>query len=235
MRRKLVLLNLALLALALTTVWQLRVRWMEGAAQERKALRPNVKTAQAIAPAVPRGPQPVSAAAYGEVAQQVLFSRDRNPNVVVEAAPPKPVPPFPVAYGVMDLGSGPMAMLSEKAGARSRQYSAGDKVGEFTLVALASDELVLEWNGQEFRKKLSELKPETAKQSAAEAATPAAPAAPVVSATAAPASGPGMQLTDELKACVQGDPTPAGTVRDGYRKVVTQTPFGASCRWELVK
>jgi hypothetical protein len=34
---------------------------------------------------------------------------------------------------------------------------------------------------------------------------------------------------------VPGDTTPAGTVRDGYRKLVTQTPFGNACRWELVK
>jgi hypothetical protein len=237
MRRKLVLLNLALLALALATAWELRVRWVEGKDQERKALQPNVKAAEAIAPALPRGPQPASAAAYSEVAQKMLFSRDRNPDVAVDVAPPKPVPPFPVAYGVMDLGSGPIAMLSLRAGAPGRQYSAGDKVGEFTLVALNNEELLLEWEGQRFLKKVSELKSETAKQpAAAEAATPAAtPAGSSVSAGSAPTSGPGLQLTDEVKACVQGDATPAGTVRDGYRKVVSPTPFGVACRWELVK
>ena len=237
MRRKLVLLNLALLALALAAAWELRVRWMEGKDQERKALQPNVKAADPIAPALPRGPQPASAAAYSEVAQKMLFSRDRNPNVAVDVAPPKPVPPFPVAYGVMDLGGGPIAMLSLRAGAPSRQYSAGDKVGEFTLVALNNEELLLEWEGQRFLKKVSELKSETARQpAAAEAATPAAtPAGSATSASSAPTSGPGLQLTDEVKACVQGDATPAGAVRDGYRKVVSPTPFGASCRWELVK
>jgi hypothetical protein len=236
MRRKLVLLNLALLALALAAAWELRVRWMEGKDQERKALQPNVKAAEAIAPALSRGPQPASAAAYSEVAQKMLFSRDRNPNVTVDAAPPKPVPPFPVAYGVMDLGNGPLAMLSLRAGAPGRQYSAGDKVGEFMLVALNNEELLLEWEGQRFLKKVSELKAETAKQpAAAEAAAAATPAGSAASAGSAPTSGPGLQLTDEMKACVQGDPSPPGTVRDGYRKVVSPTPFGVSCRWELAK
>ncbi len=237
MRRKLLLLNLALLTLALAAAWELRVGWRQAREQERKALRPEVKAPAAIEPPASGGPPPASAAAYGDVAQKLLFTRDRNPNVVVEAAPPKPMPPFPVAYGVMDLGSGPVAMLSTKAGAPSRPYSAGDRVGEFTLAVLESDELVLEWEGQKFRKKVSELKPQTAAAPAAqaEAASPTAPAAPVVSATAAPAAGPGLQLTEELKACVQGDPSPPGTVRDGYRKVVSPTPFGQSCRWELVK
>jgi hypothetical protein len=231
------LLNLTLLALALAAAWELKVRWREGAAREQKALRPSTKVVQPVMPALPRRPQKASAAAYGEVAQQMLFSKDRNPNVVVEATPPKPVPPFPLAYGVMDLGGGPIAMLSEKPGAPAHQYSAGDKVGEFKIVALSSDELVLEWEGRKFQKKVSELKPETAKQSAAAeaAVVPAVSAAPVVSATSTPASGPGLPLTDELKACVQGDSSPPGTVRDGYRKIVTQTPFGSSCRWELVK
>jgi hypothetical protein len=34
-----------------------------------------------------------------------------------------------------------------------------------------------------------------------------------------------------MKACQPGDTSPAGTVVDGYKKIVEQTPFGPACRW----
>lgn len=38
-----------------------------------------------------------------------------------------------------------------------------------------------------------------------------------------------------VKACVPGDDSPAGTVVDGYKKVIEATPFGTACRWIAVK
>ena len=38
-----------------------------------------------------------------------------------------------------------------------------------------------------------------------------------------------------VKPCVAGDNQPAGTVVAGYKKVVSQTPFGSTCRWESAK
>ncbi len=159
MKRKLVLLNVALLVLAAAAAWQLRARWLEGKAQERKVLRQPAKAAAPPAEIPVQPPPPASAATYGEVAQKMLFSPDRNPNVVIQVTPPKPVPPFPAAYGVMDLGSGPTVILSEKPGAPSRGYALGAKVGEFTLVSLENDEVVFEWEGKQFKKNLRELKP----------------------------------------------------------------------------
>jgi hypothetical protein len=37
------------------------------------------------------------------------------------------------------------------------------------------------------------------------------------------------------KACVPGDNSPAGTVADGYKKVIEATPFGNACRWIAIK
>jgi TonB family protein len=37
-----------------------------------------------------------------------------------------------------------------------------------------------------------------------------------------------------FKRCELNDNTPAGTVVDGYRKVVSPTPFGEACRWDPV-
>jgi hypothetical protein len=235
-KRKLVLLNVALFALATAAAWQLRARWLEGKAQEQKVLW---QPAQLVAPPAEmpvQPPPPASAATYGEVAQKMLFSPDRNPNVVVEVTPAKPVPPFPVAYGVMDLGSGPTLLLSEKPGAPSRGYALGAKVGEFTLAAMENDEVVFEWEGQQFRKNLRDLKPAPASAAAAPAtALPAAAPVKTQVVSSPREAGPGVELTSEIKACVAGDTSPAGTVRGGYRKVVTRTPFGQACRWELIK
>ncbi|RPI16663.1 MAG: hypothetical protein EHM65_03485 [Acidobacteriales bacterium] len=237
MKRKLLLLNLALLVLVAAAGWQLRLKWIAGKAQERRVLQPVSKPPVPSTAGLPQAPPPANAGGYAEVAQKVLFSKDRNPNVVVEVAPPKPVPAFPTAHGVMNLGSGPVVLLSEKAGVASRGYSIGEKVGEFMLVALEGDELLLEWDGKQFKKRLQDLKPQPGTQVAAKVAAPAAtgPVAPTVSASAPVVAGPDAKVSEDLRSCVPGDTTPAGTVRDGYRKVVTQTPFGNACRWELVK
>lgn len=248
MKRKLIALNIVLAALAGAAAWQLHVRQKEILAQEKRLLE------AAAAPSTPtpvpqlNPPPPASPANYGEVAQKTLFAPDRNPDVVIEAPPPKPVPPFPVAYGLMNLGDKPRVILSEKPGAPNKSYRVGDKVGEFTLAAIENNELVLEWDGQQFRKSLQDLQPKAdtpapaAAVAAAAAPAPAEAPAPVTttvgSVTASSSqseAGPGRDLGDGYRACVPGDTTPAGTVRDGFKKVVYQTPFVAVCRWEPVK
>ncbi len=89
----------------------------------------------------------------------------------------------------------------------------------------------------EDRKKFQELRPQpgTPAPQAAGASVAATPGAVVQSASAAAEGGPGAQVTSNMRACVAGDTSPAGTVKDGYRKVLTQTPFGANCRWEPAK
>ena len=116
MRRRLILLNLVLLALVAAAAWRLRVNWLAGRAEESRVLRSAGKSVEPPAqrPCGLRGPP--CAVDYSDVAQQVLFASDRNPTVVVEVAPVKPMPALPVAYGMMDMGSGPVVILSEKPG-----------------------------------------------------------------------------------------------------------------------
>jgi hypothetical protein len=238
MKRKLILLNVALVLLAAAASWQLRARWREGKAQERKVLQQSTKPVVPPPPPALEAPQAAKAAGYSEVAQKTLFSRDRNPNVVVEVAPPKPVPEFPVAFGIMNLGGGPSAILSTKSGARTQRYSPGDKVGEFTLTEVEKDAIVLEWDGRQFRKSLKELRaaaPAPAPAAAAPAASAAPVVAPVRAATPAPDPGPGAQTSEEHRECQGGDTSPAGTIRNGFRKVLVASPFGDLCRWDLVR
>ena len=41
--------------------------------------------------------------------------------------------------------------------------------------------------------------------------------------------------TGESRLCVPGDKSPAGTVKDGYRKTVVPGPFIEMCQWEPIK
>jgi hypothetical protein len=60
-------------------------------------------------------------------------------------------------HGVLDLGDGTMAIMSEGPKGPHRDYQPGDKVGEFKLVAVNNEELVLEWEGQTITKKVDEI------------------------------------------------------------------------------
>src|SRR5512140_1568203 len=103
MKRRLLLLNLLLLALIAAGVSTLRERAAVTRSHEEQVLKKNVPPAKPpVLPAVPQV-APVPATAYVDVANHVLFAKDRSPNPIVE--PPKPVPvkvmpPLPFAYGI---------------------------------------------------------------------------------------------------------------------------------------
>jgi hypothetical protein len=251
LRRKLILLNIALVALVGAAAWQLRENWRAARLRDQALAGRKVTAPPAPAVHVPPPSQPVEAAAYVDVAEHMLFSRDRNPNVAIETPPPKPVPPFPEAHGFLDLGAGPTIILSERTGAPQKSYRQGDKIGAFQIASLTRDLVVLQWEGQDFPKKMEELKPKAAAAPAANTGPAPAPEPPKrgVPNTPTPDSklqeiqdamkpkdgSPGLDIGGAARACVPGDTTPAGTVMGGYRKIVTQTPFGASCRWEPVR
>ena len=237
MTRKLHLLNLVLVALLALTGWQIRLRWVEAREREYRVLGQTAESPAEIAEPALRMPEPVSAASYLDVAQQLLLARDRNPDVIIVVAAPKPVPPLPVAHGVLDLGSGPTVILSEQSGQPQRAYRVGDRVGEFMLAEVTAAELAFVWEGKEIRKKLEDLKPlEAAPAEAPPAAAPSKPKSTVVATSTTVASGPSdIDMGGGIRACRPGDTSPAGPISGGYKKVVTATPFGQVCRWEPVK
>ena len=242
MRRYLWLIDLTLLALIVWAGATLRSRYEESRKREEALFRQMIPAAPP--PVIPGLPpvSPATPASYMEVAQQFLFSKDRNPNVILDPPPPppapKPMPPLPAAYGMIDLGDGPTVILSEKAGARHRGYRPGETIGEFKLLAINGQELTFEWDGKQVKKRLEEIIDKKAAESTApppEGQTAAAkPAAAPVTSLAPLKAGPGVELGENSRACVPGDTTPPGTVQDVFRKVVNKTPFGDSCRWERV-
>jgi hypothetical protein len=236
LKRKLIALNLALIATISVAAWRLRDDWVGARDRDRAILQARVKP-QPPAPVVPGAPaRPVAATTYATIAEKMLFSKDRNPSVVIEVAPPpkpKPMPSMPVLYGVMNLADGTTAIMGEKAGAEHQGVRPGDKVGEFTLVAVNNDEITLEWDGKDVTKRLDELIDRSAPPQA-----PSTPSTPQRTQQSTPApvrqapAEPGVDVGNRIKACQPGDSSPAGTISGGLRKIVTPTPFGDSCRWE---
>lgn len=240
MKRRLLLLNVALVALIAAGGYQLRQRWLAAAARERAVAAGRLKALPAPPQEPLRPPEPATGAAYGDVAQKMLFSKDRNPTVVVEVAPPKPMPPLPAAVGVVNFGEGPTAILSEKPGGPHRSYSPGDTVGEFTLLEVSPESIVFEWEGQKITRSLDEIRERPgAGQASAPAPAPSSPqvtSSAVTSVTAAPTkAGPGPVMGGDIRACLPEDTSPSGTVVNGLRKIVTSSPFGKVCRWEPVQ
>ena len=243
MNRKIVALNLGLLALLGILGWMLRAHWLEARAQHLATLsKPPHQSAQ-LPPPSPVPPEPAVPANYLDVAQKMLFSKDRNPNVIIEPPPPppppkpeEPTPARPIYYGQMGLGE-PVAFLSvEKTGQKG--FHAGEEVGPFKLVAFNRETITFEWHGKTLEYPVAELKPKepVVVQPGVVAAAPAAPgaASAVIGAAADKDKVFGVQV-GETRSCVAGDKNPAGTVKDGYRKSVVPGPFGEMCQWEPVK
>jgi hypothetical protein len=241
-------LNFGLVVLLGWAIWQLRQQWQSAQAHQTQVLQKKVPTPAVPAPLAAVKPSPVTAAGYSEIAEKMLFSKDRNPTVIlppVEIKPPKPMPPLPILYGVMGLPSGPVALLSEAAGKGSKGYRKGENVGEFKITDLSTKQITLQWEDKTITKDINDMLDRSNGPAAASAASNAAPApaaaGPASSSVTniAPPSGkmgtPGVQMTADIRACQPGDTTPSGAVVDGMRKVSTATPFGTVCHWETIK
>jgi hypothetical protein len=238
LKHRLLLLNLVLAAVTAAAGWRLREEWLRDRQHSNSVLQRKAKVPAAPAIVPQPAAQPFVSVTYSDVAQKDLFAKDRNPNVVVEPVAVKvkpPWPPMPLLYGVMGLPSGMTAMLAEKRDAPTRAIKAGEMVGAMKLVALNTRVLTFEFDGERKEKAVDELVFRGAPEVAAAPAGPANPANGAAAQAArnapAPTPKPGTEIGAQMKACQPGDVSPAGTVVEGYKKVVEQTPFGPACRW----
>ena len=239
MKYKLWILNLVLAGAALWAGVEFRNSMKDTKAREAEVLNKSVRVAPP--PPFEKLPQqpPVTAMGYAPIAQQTLFDRSRNPNVVVEVPPPpppKPVPPLPVYHGQMNLGGGPLVILSANKDSEHKSLHIGETIGQFKLKDVNTEEMVLEWEGGEVHKRLDELTNLTASAGQAAEATAARTDAPAAPAAPPPPvkSGPGEMTQFGFKTCAVNDGQAEGAVVDGFKKVMHVSPFGQSCTWEPV-
>lgn len=254
MRRNLLALDALLLALCVLGVWRFTEFRRERLAEQASFLKRREIAVPAPVVLMPPRLAPITAGSYVEVAQKVLLSADRNPSVILDVAPPKVMPALPRAYGAMDLGEGPRVVLAVAHGSPQRSYAAGETIGEFKLLAITQAGVVFEWDGKQVAARYEQMRDVAADQPVrtATASTPAAVsahAAPAQGAQAAPAAGAaGVQTIASnsnaqgkpgagsgfARSCQAGDTSPAGTVADGYRKVVQDLGMFKNCYWEKV-
>ena len=235
------ILNVVLAAAIAGLGWQLRQDWILARAREQRILQQRTKPLPPPLMSASKPAESVTPASYSDIAQKMLFTKDRNPTVVVEVAPappPKPMPALPVLYGVMNLMDGTTAIMSEKSGAQHLGVRPGDKVGEFKLLAVTGREITLEWEGKTVTKEIDEMidRATPPPPSGASGTTPRPESRPPAAPPQPPRgeAAPGTDIGNKLRACQPGDNSPPGTVSGSYRKVVSRTPFGETCRWEPI-
>lgn len=243
MNRRIIVLNLALLALSGALIWLLRAHSSEARSRETKVLNQQAPAKSVLAPPPPPPVKPVTPSEYLEVAQKTLFSKDRNPTVVIEpppAPPVKPEPPMPALpryYGQMAIDE-PVVFLGI-ASQPERGYHAGEEIGDFRIANFDLDKIAFEWRGKTVERNVADLTPKEEPPAPPKAAGPAATA--VTPLTGQPASGNkvdpalGDNMGGGFRTCVPGDSSPAGSVLAGYKKVIAQTMFGQNCHWEPVQ
>jgi hypothetical protein len=239
LRRKLLILNLALAMALVYAGVRIRGEWLAAKARERATLR--AKVASLAPPQLAPLPQtpPVLPSSYLNIADKMLFDKSRDSKVVVEPPQPppvKPVPPMPAYHGQMDIGGGPIVFLTTPGDAGRQSARIGDRVGPFTLVDANTAELTFEWEGQTIRKSTEELLDHSIPAPGPAIARPEAAAAPAPTMPVMPKTptGPGADVGDGTgrKHCDPNDSSPEGAVVDGMRKTSRVTPFGSQCWWE---
>ena len=239
MNRKLLILDIVLVAVLGYAGYQFRNMWKAAKAREAAQLRK--KYPPAPPPAFPPLAQPpaVMATGYVQIPQKMLFDPSRNSVVPVEAPPPppppEPMPALPVYHGQMNLGDGAgmFAILSVSNAAPHEAIHLGETIGQFKLLSVNKEGIDLEWKGQTVHKSLDELSQHSApppqQASAGAVSIPAPPVTPVQEKPLGPGATTGR---DNLRMCQANDSMAEGTVVDGYKKVLKPSPFGNYCYWE---
>jgi hypothetical protein len=248
MKQRVIWINLLLLAVGVWCAWRLRANYLEARERERDYLSRRAKGLPVAPYQAAPAQAPAQPASFADIALRTLFAKDRNPNVIVEPppppAPPPPVPAFPKAYGVIDIGEGPLVFLGQGDG-KQRLYKQGDVLGPWKIGKILADRVTFEWVDEKktFEKTLDELRDRGASASSggggASDYKPAVSEGVVVQKVEVqkvegPVNAPGI-AAGQARLCNPGDTSPSGAVVDGYRKVLTRTPFGEVCRWEPVQ
>jgi hypothetical protein len=258
MKRKLMLLNLGLLAVLAAGGLEWNRRVEQGRSRYEILHRFGEPKDAPVLPA-PQPPARVRQADYLPAVNRLLFYQDRNAVVEVETPPEQVVtrPALPVLSGVMNLGEGPIALMSATTKASPRPVAVGEKIGEYTFLGFSGDKLKLAWQGEEIElaqeQLLGEINSGGRSESRPAAASGDPSAAPRRGASSRPTARRPATKTpapaDNRKAiggrynigvetrpgyflADPADKSPDGTESEGYRKVVRKTPFGSQAWWE---
>lgn len=233
--KRLLLWNLLLTVCVTTGARHLRRTWLAIRAQQQQALSRNPPAHKIDAAPLPAQPALIQAATYHDIAQKMLFSSDRNPDIAIApppSAPPVPMPALPHLYGVLNLPSGPVALMSIAASGLQKKVHVTENIGEFKLARLDTERIALEWRDKTVEKSIDDLLDRGAPTTLEPVPATRPPA------NSAPSGPPQMGVEigtpgHSIRACLDQtvETSPPGTVMDGYRKSSEPTPFTPACRW----
>ncbi|MDA0207225.1 MAG: hypothetical protein O3A53_15815 [Acidobacteria bacterium] len=189
-------------------------------------------------------PNPTRPADFMPVVDRLLFSPDRNAEVVVETAEVEvdSRPPLPQLSGLVDFGGGPSALMTTDSAKPPVWLTIGDKVGDFVYEGLEGEDIKLKWKEESFTATKEQLSraPEPPKAVRQARGGPRQPQRPKSAGAAAPADLAGVGQDNRIGpeigpgryAVVRGDDSPVGTEHNGLVKQERKTPFGSSSWWE---
>jgi hypothetical protein len=148
-RKPIVLLNIALLLVAVMLAAGIRATWRRDHARYARLTGGGRGAAISSAAA---GGQPARAPGnYSQFVAQNLFSADRNNEQPVVKVEKKPRPPLPYVIGTLNLGSGMAALMADDKQAgegKFRRVKVGEEVGGFTVVAIFDHTVTVEFDGE---------------------------------------------------------------------------------------
>lgn len=244
MKRKLLLLNAALVGALILSAAELKVRYEQARGRDRifSALAEPKQAPQAAPPPAPRR---LRQGDYLPIVRRHLLTKDRNATieVIVESEAPPVQPPLPVLGGLVNFGDGPMALMAANGDA-PKWVGVGEEIGDWVLEGVEDEVFSLSWSEGTVEIDQSKLagaveRPPTAKARGARAAAPpgsSGEASASLSAEKPKGVGGKFNIGAEIRPGVhRADPkddSPEGTESDGFVKVVRRSPFGTTAWWK---
>lgn len=142
----LLLLDVLLIAACVWMGVRLRGQWMATATLDQVA---NIQPASvSLKKAVEKQKTPAGFQTnYLVISSRNLFSPDRNDQIPKEEAP-KPRPPKPVLYGVMNLTETKLALMSTPDTQVFKSLKVGEKIGEYILTKILVNKVELKYENE---------------------------------------------------------------------------------------
>ncbi len=157
--KKLLAVNVLLGVLVIAAIYGLYSR-VEAANQRYAILTPGGPAKEIPDYPGPDAQRRVRAGDHLPIVERTLFSADRNPiiEVIAEAPPPpEPRPPLPRLVGIMELGKGPVALMSVDLESIAGPIEVGGKIGEFTFLGTEGEKVLLQWKDEKIAASPGEL------------------------------------------------------------------------------
>ena len=222
MVRRLLILNVVLVAVLIAMAVRVRNDWMNFEATHRiAAIQPEPEAVPNVALAASANTG--TAEDWTEIPSHNLFSFDRTDVPILEpVAPPKPPGMKPILFGTISLGKEPLAMVASGQPPGNRNYRPmriGEVIDGWTITEILDKSITIKADQVQD----SVLMNDPSAQVPRETARTAAAAGPVVSTSQPPPASSGLTVPSALTA---PPPSQSSTPPRGRRRILQQTPFG---------